>query len=296
MHSHDRTLLAKLGFADPDKKDRRHDLACQYLALPENAERLARLALGWSDLEAVLPRATYPFHREVCRWRCLESATRIKVTPKLEVPLSKGDGQYKTTIGFLDVAVGASLWRTERGEFEEDAQETTQMAFAEWMRRRPEGWHSTHFQDGRWCRVEESNEFASACNRSMTWDAAAEVYRCPHGHELRPSPESRPASRKVKVWRPGTIPEEQVTRRDVGVEVKANPVGVGDILRQVALYREHAPTFAAWCIATTYAPSALDVQTMRDANIVHVRLGPKFDEWAKAQMQAPTVSADSEEF
>src|SRR5690349_9879295 len=31
-HSHERTLISGLGFADPDKKNRRHDYACQYLA------------------------------------------------------------------------------------------------------------------------------------------------------------------------------------------------------------------------------------------------------------------------
>jgi hypothetical protein len=30
-YSHDRTLLAKFGFADPDKKLPRHDLACAYV-------------------------------------------------------------------------------------------------------------------------------------------------------------------------------------------------------------------------------------------------------------------------
>src|ERR1700690_2789619 len=33
-HAHDRTLLASLGFADPDKKDQMHDLACEYLSQP----------------------------------------------------------------------------------------------------------------------------------------------------------------------------------------------------------------------------------------------------------------------
>lgn len=41
-HAHDRTLLAKLGFADPDKKDARHDLACRYTALPESGLAIAK--------------------------------------------------------------------------------------------------------------------------------------------------------------------------------------------------------------------------------------------------------------
>ncbi len=35
-HAHDRTLLARLGFDDPDKSEARHDSACFYLAAPEH--------------------------------------------------------------------------------------------------------------------------------------------------------------------------------------------------------------------------------------------------------------------
>jgi hypothetical protein len=42
-HSHDRTLIASLGFADPDKQDPMHDLACEYLSQPMQAEALVRL-------------------------------------------------------------------------------------------------------------------------------------------------------------------------------------------------------------------------------------------------------------
>ena len=40
MHAHDRTLLASLGFADRDKQNPRHALACRYLCRPEVAEKL----------------------------------------------------------------------------------------------------------------------------------------------------------------------------------------------------------------------------------------------------------------
>lgn len=116
MHSHDRTFLSRLGFEDPDKKDPRHDLACQYLAQPDVAARLA------AEL----------FREEIARWdefsRCwalakdgdaqaqnvmLEWALRRPpdyggTAPQLsktrqEFHLTKGQGQYATTVGFVDL-------------------------------------------------------------------------------------------------------------------------------------------------------------------------------------------------
>jgi hypothetical protein len=86
MHSHDRTLLAKLAFADKDKSNPLHDWACQYLATPEGLEGLRRLFAA-----------------------TIEGKTRLKLTNShLEQHLIKGEGQYATTIGFLDFTARAS--------------------------------------------------------------------------------------------------------------------------------------------------------------------------------------------
>jgi hypothetical protein len=73
MSATDQTLLARLGFQDPDRKDLLHDWACQYLAQPEVLEKL------------VAPLAVTMEH--VC----------------LERHITKGYGQYKQTIGFVDL-------------------------------------------------------------------------------------------------------------------------------------------------------------------------------------------------
>ena len=73
-HSHSRTMLASFGFSDPDKKEPRHDLACRYVSQPDVLARILQIFQG-----------------------------RINpIEYHLEHHLTKGEGQYKTTIGFLD--------------------------------------------------------------------------------------------------------------------------------------------------------------------------------------------------
>lgn len=82
MHSHDRTLIARLGFDDPDKRNPRHDLACRYLAEDKVASRLINKyfrRLGEEEDKPYWP------------------------TTRNEEPLTKGSGQYEVVIGFLDV-------------------------------------------------------------------------------------------------------------------------------------------------------------------------------------------------
>lgn len=75
MSAADRTLLASLGFADPDKKDQMHDLACEYLSQGVRPQRI---------VEFVEPEGKL-------------------VGSQVEFQISKGEGQYRTTIGFVDV-------------------------------------------------------------------------------------------------------------------------------------------------------------------------------------------------
>jgi hypothetical protein len=89
MHSHDRTLLAKLGFNDSDRKAPEHDSACRYLAY-EVYEHVFRKVF---DMK---PEAPPEGHR----W--FKGST--------EVHLVKGQDQYATTIGFADVVIKGYTW------------------------------------------------------------------------------------------------------------------------------------------------------------------------------------------
>ncbi len=81
MHAHDRTLLARLAFGDADKKNSKHDAACQYLAQPNTALEVVKVV-----------DPTTVAHLEGTR-------------AEFEMPIEKGEGQYKTTIGFVDLVL-----------------------------------------------------------------------------------------------------------------------------------------------------------------------------------------------
>ncbi len=89
MHSHDRTLISSLGFADKDKKDTRHDLAIQYLMQPDKAR-------------AVADQATRGIRERL-------AFDQVEGHP--EVRLTKGEGKYETTIGFADLVINCRVAR-----------------------------------------------------------------------------------------------------------------------------------------------------------------------------------------
>lgn len=109
MHAHDRTLLASLGFADPDKRNPLHDFACQYLALRENHERLAGMVAPLDAPNAsVVEGSAFKFSPEGVyqeRFRFVETQSMELRKPTLEFPISKGEGKYKTSVGFVDVVL-----------------------------------------------------------------------------------------------------------------------------------------------------------------------------------------------
>jgi hypothetical protein len=95
MSARDNTLLAKLGFSDPDRKDSLHDIACRYLAT-EGAAAVLDLVLG------PVP----------------EGYTHT-IDAGTEQPITKGVGVYMTTIGFIDAAVRRTATHPTRYEIQD---------------------------------------------------------------------------------------------------------------------------------------------------------------------------------
>lgn len=243
VHAHDRTMLASLGFADRDKGDVRHDLACQYLATPEVAEKVIIGVVGPTFERRELPYEQgadyYPSkggrHSIAARsWRELAGFEKAD----LEFLLGKGEGKYRTTVGFLDVVITYKVRQRTEG-----------------IERRYTGEHEEYWvnHEGRECAAE-------------------------FGHSKR--------SRAILEERP--YKQSKLDRHTIIVEVKAHPVGVGSILRQVNLYREYVGSADHWALATLYPLPSPDVETLRVASIAHLYLGEAFDQWCQAREAEPS--------
>lgn len=103
MHASDRTMLARLGFNDPDKKNPLHDIACAYICQPEIATKLATKVFGHLENTIQLTKQLSPECK--CEWTGHLTLDKTMVSCVREKHVLKGSGQYATTIGFLDVVL-----------------------------------------------------------------------------------------------------------------------------------------------------------------------------------------------
>jgi len=82
VSARENTLLAQLGFKDPDRAEPMHDLACRYTRKH-----------AWSVLTLAKFPERYPDLR------------KEDVSAECEFPVVKGTGKYRSVVGFLDVAI-----------------------------------------------------------------------------------------------------------------------------------------------------------------------------------------------
>jgi hypothetical protein len=254
MHAKDRTLLASLGFADPDKGDDLHDLACRYLAQPEHALRLVRMfpapdSRGWVCADdRGRPRST----------------DLVEVRAALEVPISKGEGQYRSTIGFADLLVFPS-------------------------------WRHVYLIEKPWTRPLVDSEWVCVCASA---GRSCHGARCHYGRTslgdwrpgssmmvgIGPAPPSE--------WRPSGEASEAAKGSPVCVEVKIGRVSVGSLLRQIGLYRQHIE--GRWVVASPRGWSSSEKAAIESAGVKAIRLGDAFTRWAEEQRTAARDQHDGE--
>lgn len=295
MHSHDQTLLAKLGFADPDRRNSRHDLACDYLAQPDIAIKLLAPFITKDNPHVVsIPRdiqrlreggrcwlsgSSLTIHREyngICVHRLGTPVSR------LERPVSKGEGQYKTTVGFIDVTLQADIHRRFVGK----------------SRREYEQFKNQGETNELGLKVAKV-AFDAIGRRTSTIEVPVEkfalnengVLTCPDlelpglGYDDQPTRWGKLETETEVVWS-----EWADADRDLGVleaacvfvEVKIQPVGVGELLRQINLYREYLPRFP-WYAVTAFDMNARELEQLKINRVHHLKLGHGFDKFVTEQ-------------
>jgi hypothetical protein len=90
--SHDQTLLAKLGFADPDRSDPTHDFACRYLATEPVLEQLE---MKFRPRKTVLGLPTARGTRLTYSYKDEGYVAKVE----FERVISKGKGDFRVLVG-----------------------------------------------------------------------------------------------------------------------------------------------------------------------------------------------------
>lgn len=291
MHAHDRTLLASLGFADPDKKNPLHDFACQYLALRENHERIAGMFKPNPPARTTcMVRNMVTGEDAHVEWRGRRKIDLSLGSPRLEMPISKGEGRFKTSIGFVDVSLPFDWCITDEGEsygweivkhveYEEKASHDRPYNLGEGESvERARFSRSSIGTD----RKDLSAAFPSHVESvKVTYRGGNLIYRIPQCG---------------RAWVACSV--ENTEYHTVNIEVKIGRVNMGDVLRQVALYREYIYVDgydgSPWFLATPYAIDRTDKATLEGANIRHILLGEKFQRWAAERQSAPALAESPE--
>ena len=270
MHSHDRTLLSSLGFADKDKTNPRHDLAIAYMQTWEASQ-------AWIPAVAQVPGA---------EWRCGSFIPEELIT--------KGQGQYATTVGFLDMGVQLTMGMTVGTREIIPCQTRPIPKVATTSELSSRGWRT--YSD------EEDAE----------WDELKRAWT--HAWETAPS-----------------INELVEVRWNFIVEVKIAREPIGNVVRQLTLYGSHwrgqdrhpwgsrslgfayecsvhhsgCPSLgltgyglskATWpelpksVLVTDYPISPADKSALDAIGCCHLRLGQKFEKFVEAQRGAEVDS------
>lgn len=233
MHSSDRTMISRLGFGDPDKRNNEHDLACQYLASEGVVRRLTDL-LALKRFRGYVEKRKQDLAEQAKEsgCDCPDVKTRNRgLAPSppearieravTEHPIEKGSGQYHSVIGFIDVWVSVEIRSRITGESH----------FRTMIEKRGGGYG----WECRWSRLDE------------------QVY-------------------------------DQI---NFLVEIKIEPISIGDVIRQMKFYRSFIdrPRDTYLVLATRYECGARDVELLASEGINHVHLGDEFSKWMTERVE-----------
>ena len=310
------TLLSKLGFSDPDHKSSQHDAAIHFVRQPAMLAQIGAM-FDPPDKDKLLETTkAYSIPGDLAR--VVEVVKEIEYAT--ESPITKGNNQYKQTIGFIDgyirysksfvvahgfqpilfEATAEDLDMLKKGKLERypnafclpDAvvQEGPVM-FRGLSLFRPVHDGGTAVDDKSFSGLYELI-FSPHDGRSFSSKSYEGVFRA--DKKLDPL---KPIQR-VPYWTNWIQGWINVKHHNVGLETKRSEwkfetkfhkTSAADILRQVNLYREDWDD-SRWFALTFFDLSELEQNELSNANIYWIRMGSKFDEWWKEQ-QRPAKQA-----
>ncbi len=88
--------------------------------------------------------------------------------------------------------------------------------------------------------------------------------------------------------------EEDAVKQHVCVEVKIKPVPLGDVLRQIKLYAAYlraSHSEVVWVLVTRYPMREQDIDQLRKEGVHHAQLGEEFLAFAEAYRNTPGASS-----
>jgi len=324
-HAHDKTLIAQLGFADADRREPLHDMACRYLAQPEQAERLVRLVDDWALPKARTATKAWSFDGMAELEGRMEALRVVDRRGGSRPQNERGDRYYLSSLH--PFASSRSLAMGPSGLCVADAEEVIVPD--------PTA-HHAHVALERFA-AERHGEIATLLADLI----ACEPLRDAHGKE-RPvtitAVEARRTVTKAVFERPITKGQGQY-KTTIGfadvflrttmsarcvytwttpngasetweqwdplgldrasvivVEVKAQPVPASEILRQLRLYAEYLAGDPILVAATLFEMPSGEVDMLRSQEVRTIRLGDPFQTWAAAQSQPKSGKQTPEVF
>lgn len=220
-----RTLLANLGFNDPDKSSKKHDLGCHFLVQPHIIEKITKnsknLFFPTKDILFYGHTHDKDSNKSTHLKYCANGKYIINTTLNTEVPITKGENQYKQTIGFIDGIIETVIFR-------------------------------------------ESDEYQCENNESHRSEEGKCIWKTDFTKNLS----------SFSDWK-------------FFVEIKITPQKVGDIIRQINLYREYLSLkcyYGSFILAYNFDLSEIEIKALEKENIICIKLGKQFDDWCVEQL------------